>query len=164
MQEKESKRLLEGITALLQKCFGDSEDNHERHAEGDIDPDVNVTISKAVDEELKQATFLVLAPDEVDLHGDIYDADEIRKGCHNFQTHCQKANLFHMMETDLASIVENYIAPSDFYLDDTFIKKGSWLQVWQVEDDDLWDLIKKGEVNGVSIGCMAEYEVLDDES
>ena len=69
-----------------------------------------------------------------------------------------------MMETDLASIVENYIAPSDFYLDDTFIKKGSWLQVWQVEDDDLWDLIKKGEVNGVSIQCMAEYEVLDDES
>ena len=43
-----------------------------------------VQITKAVNEELKQATFLVLAPDEVDLQGDTYSADEVRKACHNF--------------------------------------------------------------------------------
>lgn len=157
---KETK-LLEGLTSLLTKYFGDSAEA-PRHQETDDSKD-GVPVSKAVDEELKQATFLVLAPDEVDLHGDIYSADEIRKGCHNFQVHCRKANLFHAAETDLATIVESYIAPADFYLEDKFIKKGSWLQVWQVEDDELWDLVKKGEINGVSIGCSAHYEVLEND-
>lgn len=157
----EEKKLLQAIATLLNKCFGEPEEG-PRHQEGDID--VNITVSKAVDEELKQATFLVLSPDEVDLHGDIYDADEIRKACHNFQTHCRKANLFHMVETDGAEIIESYIAPTDFYLDDKFIKKGSWLQVWQFHDDDLWTLTKSGDINGVSIGCSASYEVLDDEA
>lgn len=156
----EDRKLLEAITTLLHKCFGDSDRESPRHAEGDID--VDITISKALDEELRQATFLVLAPEEVDLHGDIYSEEEVRKGCHNFQTHCRKANLFHMVETEEASIVENYIAPADFYLGEQFVKKGSWLQVWQFDDDDLWGLVKDGEITGVSIGCTANYEVLDE--
>src|SRR5690606_3339786 len=114
-------KFLEGLTALLNKCFGETNDA-PRQPEGDIKG--SLTVSKAVDEELRQATFLVLSPDEVDLHGDVYDSDEIRKACHNFQVHCRKANLFHMVETDLAHIVESYIAPSDFYLGEQFIKKG----------------------------------------
>lgn len=157
----QEKKFLEGLTALLHKCFGES-DEAPRHQESTEDKD-GIPVSKALDEELMQATFLVLAPDEVDLHGDVYDSDEIRKGCHNFNAHCRKANLFHATETNLASIVESYIAPADFYLGDTFIKKGSWLQTWQVEDEELWDLIKKGEVNGVSVGCVAHYEVLEDD-
>ena len=165
--EEDNKQLLHAITTLLNKCFGNGTEESleapsapvEKHAEGDIANDV--TVSKAVDEELKQATFLVLAPEEVDLHGDIYSETEIRKGCHNFQTHCRKANLFHLVETEDAAIVENYIAPADFYMDSTYIKKGSWLQVWQFNDDELWDLVQKGEINGVSIQCMAGYEELD---
>lgn len=158
----DNSKFLEGLTALLQKCFGEAEEA-PRHQESTESKD-GVPVSKALDEELKQATFLVLAPDEVDLHGDVYDADEIRKACHNFQVHCRKANLFHAAETDLATIVESYIAPSDFYLGEQFIAKGSWLQVWQVEDDEIWDLIKQGEINGVSIGCAANYEVLEDDA
>jgi hypothetical protein len=154
-------KFLEGLTALLNKCFGD-EQKEVRHEETTEYKD-GVSISKALDEELKQATFLVLSPDEVDKHGDTYDADEVRKACHNFQVHCRKANLFHASETDLASIVESYIAPSDFYLGEQFIKKGSWLQVWQVEDDEVWGLIKSGDINGVSVGCAANYEVLDND-
>lgn len=155
-------KFLEGLTALLNKCFGEDSSDSPRHQETNERKD-GVEVSKALDEELKQATFLVLSPNEVDLHGDIYDEDEVRKACHNFQTHCRKANLFHAAETDLASIVESYIAPSDFYLGEQFIKKGSWLQVWQVEDNEIWDLIKSGEINGVSVGCAANYEVLDDD-
>ena len=39
----------------------------------------NIPIIKQANEELKQATFLVLSSDEVDLHGDVYDANEVRK-------------------------------------------------------------------------------------
>lgn len=155
------RKFMEGLTALLSKCFGEA-DQAPRHQETERTKD-GISVSKSVDDELKQATFLVLSPDEVDLHGDIYNADEVRKACHNFQTHCRKANLFHDAETDLASIVESYIAPSEFYLGDTFVSKGSWLQVWQVEDDEIWNLIKSGDINGVSIGCSANYEDLEDE-
>jgi hypothetical protein len=156
------RKFMEGLTALLSKCFGSDADDAPRHEETDKIKE-GISVSKSVDEELKQATFLVLSPDEVDLHGDIYDADEVRKACHNFQTHCRKANLFHEVQTNLAFIAESYIAPADFYLEETFVRKGSWLQVWQIQDDELWSGIKSGEINGVSIGCTATYEELEDE-
>jgi len=152
------RKFMEGLTALLSKCFGDSEEA-PRYQET-VESKNGISISKALDEELKQATFLVLSPEEVDLQGDIYNEEEVRKACHSFQTHCRKANLFHMSETDLASIVESYIAPTEFYLGDTLVRKGSWLQVWQVQDDEVWELIKSGDINGVSIGCPANYEEL----
>ena len=37
-----------------------------------------VQVVKSVNEELKQATFIVLAPNEVDLHGDIISEEEVR--------------------------------------------------------------------------------------
>ena len=156
------RKFMEGLTALLSKCFGESEEA-PRHEESPANAQ-GISVTKAVDEELKQATFLVLSPNEVDLHGDIYDEAEVRKGCHNFQVHCRKANLFHASETNLASIVESYIAPVEFYLGDTYVSKGSWLQVWQVEDDEVWNLIKSGDINGVSIGCSANYEELEDDA
>ena len=38
-----------------------------------------VPVVKSVNEELRQATYVVLVPDEVDLHGDIVSEDEVRK-------------------------------------------------------------------------------------
>ena len=58
-----------------------------------------VQVVKSVNEELKQATFVVMVPDEVDLHGDIIAEDEVRKACHNFNKHCNQANLFHITKT-----------------------------------------------------------------
>lgn len=121
----------------------------------------DLQITKSVNEELKQATFIVMVPDEVDLHGDVITEDEVRKACHNFNKFCMKANLFHLVQTDTFEIAESYIAPTDFILGDKFVKKGTWLCTLQVLDDKLWQLIKSGEVNGVSIGAMAKVEYLD---
>lgn len=122
----------------------------------------NVPVFKQAQEELKQATFLVLSPDEVDLHGDIYDAVEVRKACHNFNIHCRKANLLHLFETDSFSIVESYISPVDMQMGETIIKAGSWLAVIQVseseEGSELWEGIKSGDFNGLSVQCTANVE------
>lgn len=123
----------------------------------------DLQIAKSVNEELKQATFIVMVPEEVDLHGDVTTEDEVRKACHNFNKFCMKANLFHLVQTDTFEIAESYIAPTDFILGDKFVKKGTWLCTLQVLDDKLWQLIKSGEVNGVSIGAMAKVEYLDEE-
>ena len=122
-----------------------------------------VQITKAVNEELKQATFLVLAPDEVDLQGDTYSADEVRKACHNFNQHCMTANLLHLVETDTFDIVESYISPVDMILNDVVIKSGSWMSVLQIYSDEIWSEIKDGNLTGVSIGATANTEYLDEE-
>mgnify|MGYP000585443975 FL=1 len=123
----------------------------------------NIQVVKATNEELKQATFLVLAPDEVDLHGDIYSADEVRKACHNFNQHCMKANLLHLVETDTFDIVESYISPVDMVLNDVIIKAGSWMCVIQVHSEEIWSDIKNGSLTGVSIGGRATTEYLEEE-
>lgn len=122
-----------------------------------------VQITKAVNEELKQATFLVLAPDEVDLQGDTYSADEVRKACHNFNQHCMTANLLHLVETDTFDIVESYISPVDMILNDVVIKAGSWMSVLQIYSDEIWSEIKDGNLTGVSIGATANTEYLNEE-
>lgn len=122
-----------------------------------------VQVTKSVNEELRQGTFLVLSPDEVDLHGDIYSSDEIRKACHNFNQFCMKANLLHLIETDTFSIVESYISQVDMVLGTQLIKAGSWLSVLQFHDDDIWEDVKSGDFTGVSVGCTAQVEYLDEE-
>lgn len=121
-----------------------------------------IQVAKSVNEELKQATFLVLAPDEVDLHGDTYDADEVRKACHNFNQHSMTANLLHLVDTDTFSIVESYVSPVNMVLNDKVIKAGSWLCTIQVHSDEVWSDIKSGNLTGVSISGIAKTEYLED--
>lgn len=140
---------------LLEKFFGGSKTE---------EPVVEVT--KAIDVEQRRALFVVLEPDTVDLHGDIYSAEEVEKACINFNTHCNKANLFHQVQIETAKIEQSFISPSDFLLDDgRLIKKGTWLQWFyfpegNTESDKLWKQVKSGDICGVSIGCRASVEEL----
>jgi hypothetical protein len=121
-----------------------------------------IQVAKSVNEELKQATFLVLSPEETDLHGDIYSEDEVRKACHNFNQHSMAANLLHLVDTDTFSIVESYVSPVNMVLNDKVIKAGSWLCTIQVHSDEVWSDIKSGNLTGVSISGIAKTEYLED--
>ena len=152
---------LESLVAVLTKAFGEPASQA---------PEVEIT--KSVDQEKRMAMFVVLEPQEgettTDLHGDTYTEEEIEKACNNFNTYCNKANIFHAVETESAKIVQSYIAPADFKLDDgREITKGSWLQWYHFPEgnetsDLLWEGVKSGEINGVSIGAKATVETLDD--
>lgn len=125
-----------------------------------------LAVLKAVDNEKRLATFVILeAQDEdgltTDLHADTYTLDEIEKAAHSFNMECRKANLFHRMETTSFEFRESYVAPVDFVINGQFVKKGSWLGVIYVSDDEIWEGIKSGEYNGLSIQCMANVEDID---
>ena len=119
-------------------------------------------IEKATNEVERKALFVVLAPDEVDAHGDTYSAKEIEKGMQSFNKHCMKANLFHMVETQEAEIVQSYTTPVDMYIGDKFIKKGTWLQEIYFPETEvgemLWQAVLNEEITGVSVGCVANVE------
>lgn len=127
-------------------------------------------VMKALNEEQRRALFVVLEPQEVnsttDLHGDTYTAEEVEKACISFNTHCMKANIFHRVETENAKIEQSFISPAEFTLEDgRVIKQGTWLQWWSFPRDEvgeqLWSLVKSGEINGVSIGATAFIEDLE---
>ena len=103
-----------------------------------------MNIVKSRNQEKKQVTFVVMVPEEVDAHGDITSAEEIAKACHNFNTFCG----------DTFDIVESYIAPTEFTLDEHLVKQGTWLAVLQVKDETVWELIKSGDLCGLSIGAI----------
>lgn len=126
------------------------------------DPIGKIAVVKATNDELMQATFVVMVPDEVDLHGDITSESEVRKACHNFNKFCRKANLFHMVETDTFDVVESYVAPVEMVIGERIVKAGTWLTTLQVHDDTLWSLIKSGDICSVSIGALAKVEELDE--
>jgi len=149
---------VEKLYDLLEKFFGGSNEQTE----------VKPEVTKAVDVEQRRALFVVLEPETIDLHGDIYSAEEIEKACVNFNIHCSKANLFHQNEIETAKIEQSFISPTDFTLEDgREIKKGTWLQWWYFPDtpesEVLWKGVKSGDINGVSIGCRATVEELINE-
>ena len=121
-----------------------------------------VRIDKATNEMERKALFVVLAPDEVDAHGDTYSAKEIEKAMQSFNKHCMKANLFHLVETQDAEIVQSYTTPVDMYIGDKLVTKGSWVQELYFPETEvgemLWKAVLSGEINSVSIGCFADVE------
>ena len=127
----------------------------------DILPDTTLkskpkVVAKSTNEELMQVTYVAMLPDEVDLQGDYTSADEVRKAMESFNRSPKRANLFHRMMTDTFEVIESYLAPTTFELGGIEVQKGTWLMTLQVNDDEVWDLIKSGDLNGISIGCMAE--------
>lgn len=154
-------KLTEMIMSVIEKCIGDSQQDNHKEAE--------VAVVKSVDQMEKRAMFVVLEPQDddgttADLHGDWYDAESIRDAAVSFNMQCRKAGLEHqgLLSNDDVVIEESYIAPCDFTVEETgqFIKKGTWLQVWKFNNDDLWNDVLSGHFTGVSIECSAlGYEV-----
>lgn len=151
--------LAEGIAALIEKHFGGTK----------VPATVTLEVTKSMDEEKRMALFVVLAPQEGDttddLHGDTYTEEEIEKACNNFNMHCNTANIFHQVETQDAEIVQSFIAPASFTLDNGVeVKKGTWLQWFYFPEtevgDSLWEGVKSGDINGVSINALATVEDL----
>ena len=149
----------EGILKSYQKEISEEEMNREDKVQL-----LDLNVCKATNDELQQATFVVMVPDEVDLHGDITTEEEVRKAKESYNKFSMKCNLFHLTETDTFSIIESYISPVDFVLGERFVKKGTWLCTIQCNDDGLWALIKSGKICSVSIGAMAKVEYLEEDN
>ena len=130
-----------------------------------------VAVLKAVNDEKRLATFVVLEPQDdsgltSDLHGDYYSAETVEKACRSFNEQSKRANLFHAVETNGFTFVESYITPADMVINETFIKKGTWLATIHVSEEPeyefIWQGIKSGEYNGLSIQAMGTVQYLTD--
>ncbi|WYU49973.1 XkdF-like putative serine protease domain-containing protein [Bacillus sp. FSL K6-0047] len=119
------------------------------------------------DDEQQLVYGVVYEPDVVDSHGDYMTAEEIEKAAHYFMKEARNIDTQHDFESGVGEVVESYVAPADFTMGDTEIKKGSWVLVTKASDE-IWEQIKKGDITGYSMAGLAESikkeEVSSDES
>lgn len=108
-------------------------------------------------------------PEKADTDGDIYNADEVRKAAHWYMENGKLHGVLHGTEfggviypmgTDKIVLLENYVTPVDLPVGalgvgSLPIKKGTWLMGLRINDDDLWQQVKDGELDGLSIGGVA---------
>ena len=119
-------------------------------------------IEKATNEMERKALFVAMEPDVPDAHGAVTSAKEIEKAMKSFNQHCMKVNLFHMTETEEATIEQSYQTPVDMYIGDQLIRKNSWLVEMYFPETEvgetLWQEVLAGNINGVSIGARGIVE------
>jgi site-specific DNA-adenine methylase len=99
---------------------------------------------------------IVLEPEVVDAQGDIYSSDEIRQAAHLFMEDFGGLGLMHRMRVNgQVKVLESYLAPVDFAVGETRVRKGTWLLAVRILSDALWEQVKGGELTGFSIGGTA---------
>lgn len=111
-----------------------------------------------VDKEKHLVYGIVYAPDEVDTQGDFVDAETIEKAAHDFLKHDRIHNIDkqHNLEEQKAYVVESWIVRKN---DELFpLNEGAWAIAIKVDDEELWDSIKKEEITGLSLYGSAEAE------
>lgn len=120
---------------------------------------MDVTIFKS-DEDKRIVTGVVLEPMFMDLEADIMTPDEVEKAAHIFMLEHRTIGFRHRTKAD-AKLVESYIAPVDFELNGQKVKKGTWIISVFVEDLELWAAIKRGEIQGFSVGGYGNRKELN---
>lgn len=121
----------------------------------DLTKSVYAEIVKA-DEEKRLIYGIVLEPDGVDSQNDTVSKDEIEHACHVYMKESRTIGDSHKGKAKSATVVESYIAPTDFSLGGQDIKEGTWIMVVKIDDDATWDRVKRGDLTGFSIGGFSK--------
>lgn len=111
--------------------------------------DLGVHTIKKVDEELRVVWGEVYIPDFPDTQGEFMSAAEVRKMAHGFLAgmHNRDIDHEHDQQTDYdCVVVESFVARKG---DPDFIE-GAWVVGAHIPRDDLWEMVKSGEINGFS--------------
>lgn len=125
-----------------------------------------VPIVKA-DADRRLITGIVLVPEQVDAHGDIYDAEVIEAAAHDFLSNYNDGSTLGLMHKDFKrdiDVLESYLAPMEFALGDRTVKQGTWILVVRVNEDSIWKKVKDGKITGFSIGGKARVKELSEKA
>ncbi len=129
---------------------------------GEPDFQTQFRIQKTDDE--KQLVYgVVYAPDEADTDGDGMVAGEIEKAAHNFlaKARTQNVDKQHDYNPDDGIVVESFVLKGS-HPDFKDEKEGAWAVVIKVTDEETWELVKKGELKGISLAGKAQAEEVED--
>jgi len=105
---------------------------------------------------------VVLIPNETDAQGDIYSVEDVRKAAHSFMENGQRSKIMHSgRPVQGITVLETYLSKqSETHAGETF-PEGTWFLGVRVNNDDIWNAIKRGSFTGFSMGGTAIKEPLN---
>ena len=123
-------------------------------------PTIEKTIQiHKVDKEQKRVYGIVYSPNENDTDEEFTTAEEIQKACDNFMKEGRtgKIDKQHDEVVGHGFVAECWITKEadPVFPDDPV---GSWAVGIQIENDETWEEVKKGEIKGLSMGGFAVKE------
>jgi hypothetical protein len=118
---------------------------------------------KATNDDEQIATGLALTADEVDHQLDFFRSEGVEAMFNPDPDHGVMHGRF---PEDDAELVRNEVLDEDEEIDGAQFEAGDWVVQRQYTDDDLWDLVDRGVLNGYSIGGevteAVEYDSVED--
>ncbi len=104
-----------------------------------------------VEEEKRLVTGIVAEPEVEDTYGDVISSEEIEKAMVKFMEQGPEIRVEHDSDFEpKVAIIENWIEREGRMIGEQFIKAGTWLMTTKVLDDEVWEMIKDGRLNGYS--------------
>lgn len=120
--------------------------------------EVLIPISK-VDTEQRMVYGVVYSPESPDTDGDWADAETIKTAAHGFMKAGQTGNIDkqHDFVAGQGYIAESWIlrSPDPLFPDEN---EGAWCVGIYVNDNETWDLVKSGDIGGISLAGFAHRE------
>lgn len=117
---------------------------------------------RKIDEEKRLVLGVVYTPYEVDTQGEYADAGTIERAAHNFLKNLLLHNVDtqHDFEPEKGYLCESWIIRG---VDPVFPdeKEGTWAVAIYVEDDATWELVKSGDLAGLSFAGRATREKIN---
>lgn len=111
------------------------------------------------DDERLIAYGIVYAPDQEDSHGDTADARTIRRAAYEFMREGRLKNIDteHSFSAQMAYVAESWLVRKgdELFPDEP---EGAWAVGIQINDADLWQSLKAGELTGISLAGVARHE------
>lgn len=149
------------IESLLAEHF-----DHESGKNMTPDPDPNGQFEKRVellekDEDEQTVTAAALVPDRLDHQGDFLRAETIRELADGYAERFEAGEVYpgvmhSVFPDDGIELVESRVLDEATTVGEKDLPAGSWLQRYQIGDDELWTLVDDGVLGGVSIGGTAK--------
>ncbi len=105
-------------------------------------------------------------PEDADTQGDFMEAEEIRKSAFEFMSQARIHNVDsdHDFEAGKGYVAESWITKADGDLKDPLFPEepeGSWAVGIYVSDDEVWEGVKSGELNGLSMAGAGVRETVE---
>jgi len=125
--------------------------------------DVEITAEIIKSDDEKRLAYGVSYPAKPstwsDTQGDWVSESEIESMAHRWLAKSQQYDIQHQvfgLAREDAVVVESYIAPTDFSINDKIVTKGSWVVVTHFPNPDIWQQVKAQNINAYSIRGKAK--------
>lgn len=119
-------------------------------------------IKETMDDERRYALYVVYVPEVDDSQGERMTKDDVEKACWSFGKSCyvnqgERVDVGHQEDVEKHTecyVVENFVSREEGWMGKP---EGTWF-AGMIHGEDEWQMLKDGEINGVSIAGNARSE------